>query len=434
MDYTQSPNNVVDAGTGFRRHEDNQALPTVLSEKDINSLIWVLMEVNKAAGIVATGFDETVPATYKDVVQAIKRLAGANVTTVTFALSPFLLTPDHAGLVIINASAGAVVLTLPAANVLTAVPLEYLFYRNDASANAATVNKSAIAANVDTIDGAPSFTVTGQYSSRGIRSDAVNNWAATPLFILPPTISGTAKNFRANAIGINNYNTVITADEFVLKNAAGLSRVEINVNKTVNANGVVGAPLSVMSARAASTFYYAWLWYNAAQGLTATLDTSSTAPTPPTGYIAGDYKALTPHSVPTDSSGSTYLRQVKTIGLKSQYVVLAGSNTAVMPIVISGVQGSITVPTWAAASLVGTVSANAVAVTAVYSFNSGTHIVAPNNQFGAYNSTTNQPPFANESGVNFSTSFTWLLESMNLYVASNVAACKLQILGWEVPQ
>ena len=181
MDYTLSPNNVVDAGTGFRRHEDNQALPTVVSEKDMNSLIWAAMEVTKAAGVAAVAFDETIPASYTDVARAIRRLAGANITVVTFAMSPFVLTSDHAGLVQVDCTGGNVVINKPLANVVAALPLEYSFELTVNTANTLTVNR----AGANLIDGVASFVMSGQFASRTTCSNGVDAWftlsAPTPV-------------------------------------------------------------------------------------------------------------------------------------------------------------------------------------------------------------------------------------------------------------
>lgn len=106
--------------------------------------------------------------------QAVKRLFGGNVTTVNFAASPFALTADHAGLVLVDATAGNVVINLPAANVIAA-PLKFHFVRSDASVNTATVNR----AGADTfIGGTASFMLSGQGDHRNIEGDAVSKWAS----------------------------------------------------------------------------------------------------------------------------------------------------------------------------------------------------------------------------------------------------------------
>lgn len=105
--------------------------------------------------------------------QAVRRVAGANVTVVTTAMSPFSLSADHAGLVLVNAAAGNVVLNLPLANLVASLPLSYDFERVDVTASTATVNS----AGANLIDGVTSFTLAGQWTSRSIRGDAVSAWA-----------------------------------------------------------------------------------------------------------------------------------------------------------------------------------------------------------------------------------------------------------------
>jgi hypothetical protein len=82
MDYTQSLNNVIHAGTGNRMHLEAQATPSVVSDKDINSLIWSIMEVVNAGGLAGAQFDPAVPATYQKLLLAL-RAAGVFTTPAT---------------------------------------------------------------------------------------------------------------------------------------------------------------------------------------------------------------------------------------------------------------------------------------------------------------------------------------------------------------
>ena len=76
MDYTNSANYATHAGTGKRMHEANQALPTVVSDSDVNQLTWELMSVIEGAGMVGQAFNENSPASYQQLLLAIKLLAG----------------------------------------------------------------------------------------------------------------------------------------------------------------------------------------------------------------------------------------------------------------------------------------------------------------------------------------------------------------------
>ncbi|MGH8759132.1 MAG: gp53-like domain-containing protein [Burkholderiales bacterium] len=72
MDYTLSDHYVIHPGTGNRMHEDNAAVTTAVSDKDMNDVIWSLMEIVKAAGLAGAQFDEAVPATYQKLLTALR--------------------------------------------------------------------------------------------------------------------------------------------------------------------------------------------------------------------------------------------------------------------------------------------------------------------------------------------------------------------------
>jgi hypothetical protein len=78
MNYTQSPDFAVHVGTGRRLHKDSIPIPTVVSEKDMNSIIWSLMDLLNQAGIAPVTFDENVPNSYNRITAAIQQLASAS--------------------------------------------------------------------------------------------------------------------------------------------------------------------------------------------------------------------------------------------------------------------------------------------------------------------------------------------------------------------
>lgn len=278
--------------------------------------------------------------------------------------------------------------------------------------------------------------------ARLVYNETNANWVllnpATGVVALQAGITGSIKNLKSTAPGLNSYTTVLTADEAILKNGSEVPITVYSVNLTLNANGTVGAPLSVMSARAASTWYYIWLWYNATNGLTATFDTSATAPTAPTGYVSTDYKCRTRATKRTDSSANTYLLQIETDGKVSQYVPTPGSNTLNTPAFAGGVNGTFDVisPTWLAVTTANVVPTGANAkinlIALPTSSTNNAMIVAPNGNYGGPQ-TTNPPPV---STVNYGNTIskvvqgTFLLESANVYVAME-ANNNLQCLGWE---
>ncbi|MBP6897370.1 MAG: hypothetical protein KBC94_23380 [Pseudacidovorax sp.] len=77
MDYTLSNGYFTHTGTGQRMHRENQAVPTAVSDKDLNSVTWSMMEIIKEAGLAGVQFDPDIPATYRVLLQAINKLIGA---------------------------------------------------------------------------------------------------------------------------------------------------------------------------------------------------------------------------------------------------------------------------------------------------------------------------------------------------------------------
>lgn len=79
MDYTLSNSYATDAATTQRMHLQAQAIPTAVSDADMNMVIWEAMEIVKAAGLVGAPFDKAVPATYQKLLTAL-RAAGVFIT------------------------------------------------------------------------------------------------------------------------------------------------------------------------------------------------------------------------------------------------------------------------------------------------------------------------------------------------------------------
>lgn len=143
--------------------------PTDLNAEWCNVVQEELVRIAEAAGVALNA------GVYTQVLQAIRRLSGGNLTTLTALAggSVFNLTPDNAGVVFINAAAGNATVNLPATTAVNGVGLEFKFYRLDATANTVVVNR----AGADTIDGATSFSLSAQYSYRAIEGDATSVWA-----------------------------------------------------------------------------------------------------------------------------------------------------------------------------------------------------------------------------------------------------------------
>lgn len=86
MDYTTSDSYATHAATGHRMHQMSAPVPTQVTDKDLNSVIWSLMKVIADGGITPATFSVDDPASYDRLSLAIQRLAGASAGFVgTFA-------------------------------------------------------------------------------------------------------------------------------------------------------------------------------------------------------------------------------------------------------------------------------------------------------------------------------------------------------------
>ena len=131
------------------------------------------------------------------------------------------------------------------------------------------------------------------------------------------------------------------------------------------------------------------------------------------------------------NSGGTVVGFVQR-GRDVQYEV--GTNLAALPVIASGSAGSISTPTWVPAALANFVPATAAKIRLfLAAFTNGTFsIVAPNNAYGALNSTSNSPPLVSPSngGVSVPVQGEFVLESTSIYYASDDTASILQCLGY----
>lgn len=240
-----------------------------------------------------------------------------------------------------------------------------------------------------------------------------------------PSVASLFKNLKITNGATANSQVALTADEILLENGSNAFLTVRSVNLTIN-TGTAGANGLDTGTVAASVWYSVWVISN---GTTTAglISTSATNPTLPSGYT---YKARLGW-VRTDASGN--LMRTLQLGRKAQYVVTAGSNTTALPVLISGAQGSFTTPTWVAASINSAVPATASTIRLIASnpATGGSMAAAPNNSYGAYNSTTNPPPLVlgtNGFATNVAVEFT--LESTNIYYAG-AANCSMWCLGWE---
>jgi len=164
MDYPLTQPNVNLLGGKFT--DGDPTVPTPPSRDPAswaNDVTDSIRAVQTDGGLAAAEGDAT------QLAKALRRRYGGNVTTIA---ATGALTDDMAGLVLIDATAGDVVLTLPAAN---HGPWPFHFTRLDATAHAVTID----AAGGDNIAGQASVGLAGQNSTNSMRSDGANGWHLT---------------------------------------------------------------------------------------------------------------------------------------------------------------------------------------------------------------------------------------------------------------
>jgi len=243
------------------------------------------------------------------------------------------------------------------------------------------------------------------------------------------SIKGTFKNLAVSTNGTNN-NIVITADELALETAANLYYNARGVNVTVAGTAVGVANGLDAGSLATNTWYSLWIIYNGTT-VAGLMSLSPTAPTLPSGYT---YYARVGW-IRTDN-GSKYPLSMLQFGRRAQWKLQSSGNLTALPQLVSGAAGSTITPTWVSVPLASTVPQTATKALLTAQTLIATLMVAPNNAYGAYNSTSAPPPFVLSNTNNGITNslIEMLIENPgtapNFYYASS-GPCYVWGLGWE---
>lgn len=122
-------------------------------------------------------------------VQAVKRVSGGDVTTISS--SGTTLTADNAGIVLVNASGGNISMTLPASASANGLPLAFHFARTDTTAN--TVSIALNAADTLLFGGGIGPISLGLNGVLSLFGDGISHWLQdrTPGGVQVFTSSGT---------------------------------------------------------------------------------------------------------------------------------------------------------------------------------------------------------------------------------------------------
>ncbi|MDR3561260.1 MAG: hypothetical protein P4N59_07470 [Negativicutes bacterium] len=244
----------------------------------------------------------------------------------------------------------------------------------------------------------------------------------------PQWATVTVPVVKFNFNSLQQYKAQVTSNTAVSISAAnnpftGSGTISLTLNTgSSGANGLDTGSL------AASQWYNTFLAYGGS-GTCSLISLSATAPTLPTGYTTSFIRT---GAVYLDSS-KNLMRTVQN-GRKTRYVITASTNTATLPSLFYGTQGSCTAPTWIAISLASVCppTASSFIGVAINAGSASSIMIAPNNTYGAYNSTTNPPPVMWNGGAGYYLNmlFEMGLESASVYAASQ-AYSGLFCAGWE---
>lgn len=218
----------------------------------------------------------------------------------------------------------------------------------------------------------------------------------------------------------SNVQVLVTADQLLLK-SSDMAYVApyIGVAITITTSGVNGLDTG---SEASNTWYSVWIIYNGTT-VAGLLSTSATSPTMPSGYT---FKARVGW-VRNDASSNLYRTQQN--NNIARYII--GTNPTAGIQMDSAVTGNTNTPIQAI-SVSTFIPSTAITISGfLFSTNSGA-CAAPNANYANNGSTTNPPPAGTKVSSNpFSLPFEFLLESTNIYWASNGADNAIYVTGWQ---
>lgn len=194
---------------------------------------------------------------------------------------------------------------------------------------------------------------------------------------------------------------------------------------TFTADGAINGADGLDAGGLANSTWYALLGiYNPSTNDPAALLVKDTnypsAITLPSGYTATNFIGW----FKTDASAH-FMKQ-KQFGKRAAFVIEAATTT--MVVLASGVLGDVTAGTYVAKSVVGLVPSTAIAINGIMS-GAASALLAPSAGYGPFLSAVKAPYYLTGSPV----PFDFLLESTDIYWASNNAGNVALLKGWNLP-
>lgn len=302
--------------------------------------------------------------------------------------------------------------TLPTGALLSGSTYELTYYNTAGEfliKNQVSVATNSLLGNVSGSTAAPTPVTIGT----GL---VVSGATLTAPAFTPP---GVHKNLVITSAG--GVVTFTVAADFVTM-TDGTSYLTHSLSGTIDL-GTNGAANTLDTGTIAQTTWYAVWAIAKADGTTAGLASlSATAPTMPSGYTfkarIGWVRTVT---------GSAVLATTLQKGKRAQWGTVLQ--------VTSGATGNVTTGSYTAVSVSNIVPSTASVINGYVTMlvSIATALLAPNGSYGSASSTTAAPPvlILTASSNNATVSYSFMLESTNIYYASTSASCYVYALGWE---
>lgn len=221
-------------------------------------------------------------------------------------------------------------------------------------------------------------------------------------------------------------NTTVTVAADLVTTTDGTNYLTTALSGTINL-GTNGAANALDTGTIAQSTWYS-IWAIAkSDGTTAGLaSTSASSPTLPSGYT---YKARI--GWVKTVSGSATLYGTWQLGKRASYKVGLAQTSAPIKLTGGSSTGDPIAGSYTSVSISDYIPTTAAEVLGSLVSIGGKSIIAPNGSYGAISSTTAPPPVAVNGGSAESiTPFSFIVESSNLYWASNANLNYVYISGW----
>lgn len=253
---------------------------------------------------------------------------------------------------------------------------------------------------------------------------------AQTLVAAGPSLQGLFKYLVVSTTGLSAVVT-ITADEIVLENSSNQYQTlrAVSIAPSFANAGANGLDVGAASSQTINTWYYVWVIWNGTT-VAGLLSLSETAPTMPSGYT---HKARV-GAVYTDATANKFPFPIIQRGADAQFSPAAGTNLTLLPLIASGIQGTVgaTGVAVSGSSLRIPPNASKIKVSVATLSVVGTTQISPVPIMSLMPGSPCISVGNGGSGFSFIQSYELVLATNTVYYAGNAASptCSVSCLGW----